>query len=128
MAKKTKEKVDYRKLVLDELDVMHRVNVIAGSLESTLMGDKARKEYDEMAKKIALEYKLTGTGKPRVTKDEYKLFDEEQLKKLHELTINDRQLGALETSLKEFKEQNSSCISNTLTDIEITCIVENENK
>ena len=30
--------------------------------------------------------------------------------------------------LKEFKEQNSSCISNTLTDIEITCIVENKNK
>jgi hypothetical protein len=26
--------------------------------------------------------------------------------------------------LKEFKEQNPDCVDNTLTDIEITCVVE----
>ncbi|MEI6850315.1 MAG: hypothetical protein WCK29_04730 [archaeon] len=101
-----KEPVDYRKLVLGELDVMHKARVVAGSLESVLIGDKAKAEYESMAKKIALEYKQTGTDNPRVTEDEYKLLSDEQKKKLHEMVFNERQLGALETSLREFKDHS----------------------
>ena len=57
----------------------------------------------------------------------FKLIKLNKMKKLRlDIDLISEELYKL--ILEEFKEQNSSCITNTLTDIEITCIVENENK